>query len=460
MVRANTARSLAVLVAVALAGGCDADAGGAPGQAGSTGEPVAAVAGAGRDGGASGAAGSGRLRREPGERPREIGQPEIPSPDPAAPTAAALIAHEWGTFTSLQGSDGVTLEGLHHEDEPLPPFVHGRCSAMPSCLHPGQKSVEEIPEGVTQKLETPVIYFYSEQARQISVEVDFPEGVISQWFPDAASFRPALGEMGAIADGSMQWLVTVDPALDGAGAPWVPEHDIWAPARRTKATPLAVGAEREGFIFYRGVGRFELPVRVTSEAGGGLRVANLGDEALPGVFLMRTDGEAGGVVALGALGGGQQVEAQVPPLDLGRASFVAASKALLGEALAASGLYGDEAQAMVDTWERSWFGTPGVRVLYVVPRGWTDALLPIRIDPQPDALVRTLIGRIEVLTPEVEAATVEAVKAGYAGKLGLRAEGDERFFEPRLRRACALLAGTAMGEYCAGEAEHAAEPAL
>jgi hypothetical protein len=234
---------------------------------------------------------------------------EAPRPEPPPPAASpALVAHEWGTFTSVQGTDGVSLEGLHHEDEPLPPFVHGRCTAMPSCLHPGQKSIEAIPEGVTQKLETPVIYFYTEQAQQVAVEVDFPEGVISQWFPAAAAFQPPLGEMTAIAGGSMQWLVAVDPALDPEAAPWVPEHDIWAPSRRTQAAPLAVGGETEGFIFYRGVGRFELPVRVTTAATGALRVANEGDLALPGAFLMRTDGELGGIVALGALAAGQHLE--------------------------------------------------------------------------------------------------------------------------------------------------------
>ena len=27
---------------------------------------------------------------------------------------APFVVHEWGTFTSMQGSDGIGLEGLHH----------------------------------------------------------------------------------------------------------------------------------------------------------------------------------------------------------------------------------------------------------------------------------------------------------------------------------------------------------
>ena len=40
------------------------------------------------------------------------------------PDRDPLVVHEWGTFTSMQGSDGITLEGLHWEEEALPRFVH------------------------------------------------------------------------------------------------------------------------------------------------------------------------------------------------------------------------------------------------------------------------------------------------------------------------------------------------
>src|SRR5215217_9309537 len=44
---------------------------------------------------------------------------------PAAGRARAdYIAHEWGTFTSVQGSDGVQLEWNPFVAEELPKFVH------------------------------------------------------------------------------------------------------------------------------------------------------------------------------------------------------------------------------------------------------------------------------------------------------------------------------------------------
>ncbi len=48
--------------------------------------------------------------------------------------------------------------------------------------------------------------------------------------------------------------------------------------------------------------------------------------------------------------------------------------------LARHGLYPKEAEAMVKTWEDSWF-EEGFRVFYVLPRQQTDAILPLEITP-------------------------------------------------------------------------------
>ena len=58
---------------------------------------------------------------------------------------------------------------------------------------------------------------------------------------------------------------------------------------------------------------------------------------------------------------------------------------------------------MVKTWDTAWFGEDGTRVLYLVPRGRTDELLPLTVDPKPEEVVRVLVGRHDFLTPEQEA---------------------------------------------------------
>src|SRR5262249_14485518 len=42
-----------------------------------------------------------------------------------------------------------------------------------------------------QRMETPVIYFYSGKERQVDVTVKFPQGLITEWFPQARDIGPS-----------------------------------------------------------------------------------------------------------------------------------------------------------------------------------------------------------------------------------------------------------------------------
>jgi hypothetical protein len=68
-------------------------------------------------------------------------------------------------------------------------------------------------------------------------------------------------------------------------------------------------------------------------------------------------------------------------------------------ALIADGLFADEAAALLNTWELSYFKSWGLRLFFLVPRAWTDYRLPIEISVPTD-LRRVMVGRIELVTPE------------------------------------------------------------
>src|SRR5258707_10309085 len=91
-----------------------------------------------------------------------------------------LVVHEWGTFVSMEGSDGLALEGMHHDEEDLPAFVHSR----------GRDQLRL--HATTSKMETPVLYFYAQHPQYLTVKVDFPDGIITQWFPQASLAAPRL----------------------------------------------------------------------------------------------------------------------------------------------------------------------------------------------------------------------------------------------------------------------------
>ena len=55
---------------------------------------------------------------------------------------------------------------------------------------------------------------------------------------------------------------------------------------------------------------------------------------------------------------------------------------------------------MVNTWKTSYFQTDGIRVLFVLPQAWTDAFIPMQIEPKPRKIVRVMVGRFEMLAAD------------------------------------------------------------
>src|SRR3954451_9511856 len=100
---------------------------------------------------------------------------------------AKLTAHEWGTFTSVQGADGVQLEWNPLVTSELPKFVYdrGRPTGNPALARYGSYAGKGALVAL-QRMETPVIYFYSARERKVDVSVQFPQGVVTEWFPHVA----------------------------------------------------------------------------------------------------------------------------------------------------------------------------------------------------------------------------------------------------------------------------------
>ena len=150
-------------------------------------------------------------------------------PKPAA-EADPLIVHEWGTFTSMSGAEGVGLEGLQHEEEALPEFVYSRSEVRDCPLRKvGWKGLEVPANHVTRKMETPVIYVYSKTRRELSVRVDFLGGLLTQWYPVSDKLGPpelACDEgpldLRKVERSFLSWEVDVIPRAEGA-PPRIPE---------------------------------------------------------------------------------------------------------------------------------------------------------------------------------------------------------------------------------------------
>jgi hypothetical protein len=86
-----------------------------------------------------------------------------------------LSIHEWGTFTSVAGEDGSSIDwdSLACPDD-LPRFVNEY----------GYRGFKFRLTG-TVRMETPVMYFYSPRELTARVTVQFPQGLITEWYPKA-----------------------------------------------------------------------------------------------------------------------------------------------------------------------------------------------------------------------------------------------------------------------------------
>ena len=276
-----------------------------------------------------------------------------------APPKSDLVVHEWGTFTSVAGRDGVALDWrpLLAVDD-LPSFVYGPGNSRGSDRQ--RLNTKAAFLGLV-RMETPVLYFYAVGPTEVSAKVRFPKGILTEWYPAAKS-----------GGTSLDWgKFLVDPTAR-VEFPKESKPSHYYPARETDAAPLRVGKEVEKLLFYRGVGSFALPVQVTTQ-GSTVTVKNTGLEPLSTVFVFESRGGKAGFRMMRDLVGSGTVERP----ELGDPQSILKP---LESALIYRGLFEKEARAMIKTWRDTWF-EEGLRVFYVVPSKVVDEVLPLTIEP-------------------------------------------------------------------------------
>jgi len=351
-----------------------------------------------------------------------------------ASAAGRLVVHEWGTITTVHAADGTPQGGLNRidESEVLPDFVH-RYEPETTSFDPKLKLAKAplVPgrPDVTLRLETPVIYFYPppnvNYATPLDVRVKFRGGVINEFYP-AATASVALDagriqnkmEAGVLTEwngavlnnyvvGSLQWQGV---ELHSSVVAPLTRSRVWLAPREVHATSVYLPSAGEGevYLFYRGVAHLDalLQTRLTRggvELSAPAHLAWLESPAITLSHVWFADIRADGKIAF----------REQPALTLHRSAPGKKAARLKGfgdsdyrdraelrnslsRALIESGLYADEANAMLNTWQASYFEKPGKRVFYLVPREWTDYFLPLEIS-QPADLTRVIVGRIDLL---------------------------------------------------------------
>jgi hypothetical protein len=291
-----------------------------------------------------------------------------------------FTVHEWGTFSTFSGSNGTQLK-FYPNDKDLPDFVYGR-----------HLQVKSGRADVMVSLETPVLYFYTDRDRTVSVHVDFPKGLMTDWYPQAS--RPP--------EHTIRWDDLKILAKDRPTLPSERDTGRYFAARETDAaTVQTTGNDRresEKFLFYRGVGDFQMPFVIRALGNGEFKIKNSGKHEIPAYILVNTHDRKISFKVFQQLSPGAEDTVELPTEKSTSEKLGDEMVKLLIE----QGLYEKEARAMVKTWSRDWFEESGTRVLYLVAESLTDEFLPLKITPKPDRQVRVLVGRHDVLTPERE----------------------------------------------------------
>lgn len=358
-----------------------------------------------------------------------------PASKPAGTTDGMFIVHEWGTFTTFSGSDGAFLDfrPLAAEHSDLPGYVLDRGSYSQS-----RQFIKARLRGRV-RMETPVTYFYTDRIRTVDVRVDFPEGLLTEFYPPVSSMLPKIDEKNIFSSGEalgksqLTWnnvdLIPTDQLLPKRGGdpnqarlqsriihqllPHALNEQHYSAARETDSALVhvreKVGSSPaqlnyfERFLFYRGVGKFQLPIQAKFTADE-VVVSNDGPLPINSAILVHVDGDQLHATKIDQVAAGESLHFdRLQPVTGRQLSD------MVRQSLVAEGLYEKEAASMVKTWQQSWFTENGTRVLYMVPGPTTDELLPLYVTPAPQDSLRVLVGRMEIMSPEDEQRMEQAV---------------------------------------------------
>jgi len=344
----------------------------------------------------------------------------LAAPKESRPGYSGLTAHEWGTFTSIAGAEGLAVDW-----SPLTGSTD-----LPSFVEHFRSPTFKLGLRGTIRMETPVLYFYSSREETVTVKVSFCKGVITEWYPHASAVGPAPNLLKASLfhgpeDGSIAWdSVTIAPTLR-AELPNDHRDNHYYAARLTSSTPVrvdsAAGEQYEKFLFYRGVASFPVPISAMLDATGRVHIQNRVDAEIPNTILFERRGAKVGY----RIGGSVRTDSKLDPPELSSSSEDLARD--LEGMLVTQGLYQDEAHAMLETWRGSWF-EEGSRLLYIVPESLVNEVLPLSIHPAPAQIQRVFVGRIELVT----SATKQAVEQALATHDTATLQKYSRFLEPIL----------------------------
>ena len=327
-------------------------------------------------------------------------------------TSSAMTVHEWGTFTVLFSSGGHSPSWYqpYSDTAHLPLFAQ--------LQNPGAKSATAF----NIRMETPVLYFYPEKETDVTVNVSFANGMITERFPpsqfNVAEYQPPMTRQSTASAPVTTWKgkllppghpmeKQIPPVPEGtvenyAAARAVPDAWLFAsdtPVIRMNDQPDIHPVDK--FIFYRGASQISPPWRTTLGEDRTFTLDRM-DQSTDqwAIALQVRDGMASWKPLEKSTDASYQ--ASLPDADKPVEQAIAELSDLFLSELVARGLTRDEALAMIRTWDDTWFSEEGQRIFTIADPAWVDRQLPLSITPEPENISRVFVVRCELLDPQTE----------------------------------------------------------
>jgi len=204
-------------------------------------------------------------------------------------SSSKLRAHEWGTFTTFHKSNGTGLPWYQS-------FGRNSVSELRSFVSGNR--FQKVAVNATARMETPVLYFYTDEKQSVDVNVTYNGGYVTEFYPGTAPFRQWKGlELIPVAEaGDLIDQLPTDPKR--------PDNHYF----EARAVPEAVlvrmqqPADKEGnrkpdqlekFVFYRGAGSFATGLHSVMKPEGVMTLIHYRSEyGMKHVWVLRSSAEA------------------------------------------------------------------------------------------------------------------------------------------------------------------------
>jgi hypothetical protein len=345
------------------------------------------------------------------------------------PVKKGLEVHEWGVFA------------VHDDLELANADMRAEWAALPKFFY-GQTAGRELPinQPKIHKVLKPVVFFHAAEPLTLEVRVDFPGGAPAIWWPRTA--YPSQQLDGCPGDANkkkepfryLEWHVQLKEPPKGQkinGPPLAVDKGHWIETlRAVKAddvfTKTNDGAledfdrkslpdsryERERFIYYDGLVPIGKRVAVTVEKDKVLVANRVKHPILDVTVVDRRTPDHIRVARLAKLEAGAKAT-DLEFADVDAKTWPEVGLVTLTKQLKDAGLFEDEAKSLADVWKKDFFQADGLTLFFRLPQEEYEKLLPMKLKPRPEKLVRVGL----VLHPHCEPDFAERV-ANLAAELG------------------------------------------